>query len=103
MSAMHGPSDATQRRVRLLISGRVQGVGYRASAQDEAEALGLRGWVRNLHSGQVELAAEGPPEAVEALVRWCRRGPPGGRVTEVELSEEAPAGEPPGFRVRPRA
>ena len=94
------PTASPPRRVRLVISGRVQGVGYRASAQEAAEGLGLRGWVRNLRSGQVELAAEGPADTVEALVSWCRRGPAGGHVSAVELHEEAPGGEPPGFRVR---
>lgn len=70
---------------RLLISGRVQGVFYRASTQDEAQALKLSGWVRNLPAGQVEVLAEGPREKIEALVAWCKKGPPMARVSSVDV------------------
>lgn len=90
----------SRRRVHLVISGLVQGVSYRASAQDEARGLSLAGWVRNLPSGDVEAVAEGPPEVVERFVAWCRRGPSEARVTGValkELTEDAPL---PPFQVR---
>jgi acylphosphatase len=73
-------------RARLLVSGRVQGVAYRASAVDEGRRLALHGWVRNLADGRVEAEAEGERAAVEALVAWCRRGPPGARVDDVEVT-----------------
>jgi acylphosphatase len=70
-------------RVRARVEGRVQGVFYRASALEEASRLGLVGWVRNQRDGSVLLEAQGERAAVEALLSWCRRGPPGARVTEV--------------------
>ncbi len=71
--------------VRLLISGRVQGVWYRESMRREAVAQGVVGWVRNLPDGRVEAFLEGPPDAVERLVDWAHRGPPAARVARVEL------------------
>jgi len=76
----------------FLISGRVQGVSYRATARRRALALGLCGWVRNLASGQVELWAEGTPAALEALATWCAQGPEGARVDGVEVREVEPSG-----------
>ncbi len=75
------------RRIRAIVSGRVQGVSYRASAADEARRLGLGGWVKNLRNGSVELEAEGSPEAVAALLDWCEQGPPSARVTGVAVEE----------------
>lgn len=70
-------------QVRLRISGRVQGVYYRASTEAAARRLGLVGWVRNLPDGGVELLAEGRRDALEALVAWCHVGPPRARVDAV--------------------
>ena len=75
---------------RLVITGRVQGVGYRISCAREADRLGVRGWVRNLADGSVEVVAAGPPELVEGLTGWCRRGPRGARVERVV---DQPAGD----------
>jgi acylphosphatase len=72
-------------RARIAISGRVQGVGFRWSAQTEARRLGLLGWVRNLSNGTVEVLAEGTRMMVEALVEWCKTGPSLGRVTAVDV------------------
>jgi acylphosphatase len=71
--------------LRLLMHGRVQGVGYRASMVYEARRLGVRGWVRNRHDGTVEAACDGTPDACAALVAWARRGPRSSRVAEVEI------------------
>lgn len=87
--------------VRLLIKGRVQGVGYRDWTRAKAKALGLDGWVRNLASGEVEAVVAGPPAAVERLIVDCRTGPPSARVGDVEISEAEPP--PPGFRRLPTA
>ena len=90
----------TQRAVHLLISGRVQGVWYRASTRDEAVRLGLTGWVRNLPDGRVEAFAQGPPERVQALIDWCWKGPPMARVDEVTVEERDPEPGLGSFEVR---
>jgi acylphosphatase len=86
---------------RLLITGRVQGVGFRYALQDEAEKLGLSGWVRNRSDGSVEAVVQGSPQAVEALGAWARRGPPAAKVAQVrvEAATEEPLSE--GFELRP--
>jgi len=71
--------------LRLSVWGRVQGVGYRESLRAEALRLGVRGWVRNRRDGSVEAVLQGPPEAVEAVLAWARRGPPAARVTQLEV------------------
>lgn len=71
----------------LRIHGRVQGVGYRESLRWEAECRGVTGWVRNRRDGTVEAAIDGAPDAIDALLEWCRAGPPAARVTAVEVSE----------------
>lgn len=86
-------------RRRVIVSGRVQGVWFRASCRDEARALHVSGWVQNLGDGRVEGVFEGPPSAVEALVNWCRTGPRGALVTGVESVLEVVRGEQ-GFSVR---
>jgi acylphosphatase len=83
--------------VRLRISGRVQGVAYRAWMAQEAAALGVSGWVRNRRDGSVEAVISGPEEAVRDLVERCRRGPPLARVAAVGEESEALA-PAPGFR-----
>jgi acylphosphatase len=84
--------------VRCTVSGRVQGVFYRASTSERAAELGLSGWVRNLDDGRVELAVSGDAEAIEALVSWLWEGPPRADVTAVTVSECLDEIEP-GFRV----
>jgi len=86
-------------RARLVVSGMVQGVAYRASACSEAERLGLTGWIRNLPDGRVEALAEGPRARVESLVAWCWRGPPLARVSDVEVTWTAAQGDLGGFRI----
>ncbi|MBX5484425.1 MAG: acylphosphatase [Myxococcaceae bacterium] len=93
-------STLANRRVHLRIKGRVQGVWFRQSTREEAERLGVFGWVRNLPDGDVEAVLEGPEQAVETLVRWCHTGPPGARVTGVERTDETPIGEFGSFEVR---
>jgi acylphosphatase len=85
--------------MRVRVRGRVQGVFFRAEARARAESLGLAGWVRNALDGSVEAVFEGEPERVESMVEWCRRGPDGAIVDEVEAGSEEPVGES-GFRVR---
>jgi acylphosphatase len=86
-------------RVRAVVSGRVQGVFYRASTADEARSRNLSGWVRNREDGSVELEAEGTDEAVQDLIAWCRVGPPAARVETVTVESCACVGEG-SFEVR---
>lgn len=88
------------RRVHVWVSGRVQGVFFRAATRDQARALGISGWVRNLPDGGVEIVAEGDGRNVEAFLDWCRQGPPRARVDSVAVREESPAGEFESFEVR---
>jgi acylphosphatase len=83
---------APEKTVRLRITGRVQGVGYRIWATHTAAGLGLRGWVRNRSDGSVEALATGAPEPVAALVEACRRGPSAARVTAVTVRDAADDG-----------
>ena len=80
------------RRVRVHISGHVQGVFFRASCADRAEGLGLSGWIRNVAGGDVEAVFEGTESAVEQMLTWCREGPPLARVDRVGSVDEAPTG-----------
>jgi len=91
-----------------FVSGRVQGVAFRWSTRERAQALGVGGWVRNLHDGRVEVWIEGEAGSVEALVAWLRDGPPSARVTGVDVRPVAPdvtdgrgEGALPAFEVRP--
>ncbi len=86
-------------RRRVVVHGRVQGVFFRGSTQEEARRAGIDGWVRNLPDGAVEAVFEGEAAAVEQLVAHCRGGPPWAEVMRVDVIEEAPEGER-GFRVR---
>lgn len=79
-------------RARLRVTGRVQGVYYRDSCRQMAQRLGVNGWVRNCPDGAVEVVAEGPRHAVDALARWCADGPPRAVVTGVEIADEQPEG-----------
>ena len=85
-------SEHDVKAVRVLVFGLVQGVLFRVSARNEALRLGLTGWVRNRYDGSVEAFFQGPPEAVERAVVWCRQGPSGARVESVEVSETPPDG-----------
>lgn len=83
----------------FLISGRVQGVGFRISTQHEAQSLGLHGWVRNLPDGRVEILAWGDSRAMQAFETWCRHGPPHARVTDTEITTATPDPSIRGFMI----
>lgn len=85
-------------RRHVVLRGRVQGVFMRDSLRRQALSLGVRGWVRNRSDGTVEAVVEGPPDALQRVLEWCRHGPPLAVVEEVEVTEEAHRGEA-GFRV----
>jgi acylphosphatase len=93
------PRD-TQIAAHVLISGRVQGVGYRASTWDMAQLLKLTGWVRNLRDGRVEALFEGDRAHVEAIIRWCHQGPPAAVVAQVSV-EYQPSEGLRNFEVKP--
>ena len=86
--------------VHLNISGRVQGVYYRASMLQEAQRLGLTGWVMNRPDGSVEAVAEGWKAKIEELIAWCRQGPQGARVAGVEVTWQKPENSFFGFAIR---
>lgn len=86
--------------VRGVVSGRVQGVFYRASMAREARRLGVTGWVQNLIDGGVRFTAQGSRERVDALVEWSRKGPRGARVDGVEIVALEPVLDQAAFEVR---
>ncbi|SDM70912.1 acylphosphatase [Halogranum gelatinilyticum] len=90
-------SDRT--RAHVYVTGKVQGVFYRATTRDTAGEHGVDGWVRNLDDGRVEAVFEGSEDAVEAMVEWCHTGSPAATVDDVTAEYEEPQGED-GFRIR---
>ena len=86
-------------RAHVVVSGRVQGVWFRGSAQAEARARGVTGWIRNRSDETVEALLEGEEPDVRAVVDWCRRGPPGARVDVVEVTWLPWRGEFEGMRI----
>jgi protein-L-isoaspartate(D-aspartate) O-methyltransferase len=91
---------AVMKAVAVRVSGAVQGVFYRASACREGERLGLRGWVRNASDGGVALHLQGDPAVVDAMLGWCRVGPPAARVSRVEVGDAEPDESLSDFEVR---
>jgi acylphosphatase len=79
-------------RAHVFISGKVQGVGYRAAAWDMATLLHLNGWVRNLRDGRVESVFEGEAAQIEEILRWCHQGSPVAKVSQVTVEYEPPEG-----------
>ena len=88
-----------QKRVRVLIDGRVQGVCFRMETRQAAEERGVEGWVRNLPNGKVEAVFEGEDTKVQSMLQWCETGPPLARVNRVEVENETPTDEFEGFRI----
>jgi acylphosphatase len=74
--------------VHLIIQGKVQGVFYRASARDKAEALGITGWVKNTEAGEVEIIATGSQDQLNEFISWCRKGPSKAVVTDVDVHDQ---------------
>lgn len=86
-------------RVRVLISGMVQGVFFRQATAEQARRLGVAGWVRNRPDGRVEAVFEGSQDVVDQIVSWCREGTPWSKVEQVEVTAEEPEGLD-AFRIR---
>jgi acylphosphatase len=93
-------AKAKKNRAHLFVSGRVQGVWYRGSTKQQADTLGLTGWVRNCKSGQVEIIVEGAAVAIDKLISWCRTGPSMAQVTDVRINFDDYRGEFVGFSVK---
>jgi acylphosphatase len=87
-------------RAHVFVSGRVQGVFFRSETKHKADRYDVKGWVRNLPDGIVEAVFEGEEEAVKALIEFCKRGPSGARITNVDLRWENFTGEFDAFKVR---
>ena len=85
-------------RAHVYVSGKVQGVMFRATTRDEARKRDVDGWVKNLADGRVEAVFEGSEDAVEEMIEFCHEGSPVARVDDVEVGYEEPAGED-GFRI----
>jgi len=93
-------SETSPLRLHAWVSGRVQGVGFRYFVMQNAQTLGLAGWVRNLHDGRVEVVAEGPHEALDRLLAALRKGPMSAEVAEVAYEFGNAKGEFDGFHGR---
>jgi acylphosphatase len=96
----HGGRIVLKVRAHVFVNGRVQGVFFRSETEYEANRRNVSGWVRNTEDGRVEAVFEGEKENVEELIDFCRRGPPGARVTKVDAQWENYTGEFTGFRIR---
>jgi acylphosphatase len=92
--------EAHLRQLRMIVSGRVQGVGFRYTARDEAQDLGLKGWVRNRPSGEVEIVAEGREDVLKMLAAWAHLGPPAAHVSRVHEEWSEYSGQFAEFRIR---
>jgi len=88
------------KRIRAIVRGDVQGVGFRAATAQEARRAKIAGWVRNRPDGSVEVEAEGTVPAVDDLIKWLRRGPSLARVTAVEIDDSLPPAGLEGFTIR---
>ena len=86
--------------VHVLISGRVQGVWFRASTKDKAEQLNIRGWVRNTTDGKVEAVFEGDEENINDMIKWCHQGPPLAEVDNVVVKKQVSSDDFDCFSVR---
>lgn len=90
----------SHQRLTMLISGKVQGVYYRAAAAEKATSLGLTGYAENLPDGRVKVVAEGSPASLVSLRQWCRDGPPAAVVDTINATEGSATGEFTEFGVR---
>lgn len=92
-------SESDRIRAHVFVTGKVQGVYYRATTRDTAREHDVDGWVKNLDDGRVEAVFEGPEERVKSIVEWCHEGSPAAEVEDVEAEYGEPQGED-GFEIR---
>jgi acylphosphatase len=105
---LHGNKDSTQFsvvnptkiRAHVFITGRVQGVFFRSETRHEARRLGVSGWIQNTPEGRVEAVFEGEEKSVKEIIEFCKRGPPGARVTDIQVLWENHTGEFRDFQIR---
>jgi acylphosphatase len=98
-SGIHVTAMSEEIRAHVFVTGRVQGVYYRATTREQAREEGVDGWVKNLDDGRVEAVFEGDRASVEAMVEWCRTGSPRARVDDVDVEYGGPSGIE-GFEIR---
>ena len=89
-----------KKTIRVIISGRVQGVCFRMETERAAEKFGIYGWVRNRRDGTVEALIEGTSDKIDEMLNWCREGPPLAKVTDLKIFEEEYRGEYKDFTIR---
>lgn len=89
-----------KKRAHILVEGKVQGVFFRVTAKQVANSLGVKGWVKNRWDGKVELVVEGEEDAINRMIKWCHKGPPGAFVIRVEVEYEPFKGEFQNFTIR---
>jgi acylphosphatase len=89
-----------KKSAHVIISGRVQGVWFRANTKQKAEKLGLTGWVRNTNDGCVEAVFEGEERQLEEMIKWCNKGPSLANVKKVEVKKQKPSNEFYDFSIR---
>ena len=87
-------------RCHIFVSGRVQGVFFRATTKEMAEIIGVTGWVRNTENGKVEVMVEGEKEKVEQLIKWLRKGPPLAKVEKLDIEWQQYKGEFEDFKIK---
>ena len=87
-------------KVHVIISGRVQGVWFRASTKSKAEQFGITGWVRNTSDGNVEAVFEGDEKIIEEILEWCNHGPPLAKVDNVEIKKQSSSNDFDQFFIR---
>jgi len=90
---------SAKKRVKLLISGRVQGVGFRFNTKRKAKKLGVKGWVKNLDNGKVKAVAEGKEKDLEKLIEWAKKGPFTAKVTDINIEFDNYKGEFNRFKI----
>ncbi len=100
MTDPSSPESSEVVAAEVVVSGDVQGIGYRAFTQRAAKDLGLCGWVRNLYDGRVQVEVEGPREKVEELLARLRRGPSLAAVTDMSVAWKTPTGSAQGFTIQ---
>lgn len=93
-------ASGDRERAHVYISGRVQGVFFRDSTRQKANELDLNGWVKNMSDGRVEALFEGPSDAVQEMLDWCKEGPAQADVEDVDAEHEEPMEDLKGFEVR---